>query len=203
MRYRPWMGYTAAILGAMCLLGLVVDPVPGMLPEIKTFLRAHPEFGEPISRTDVPDWANGKRQRVQFVGGRDLLFYTENGQVRSVHNGKAGDATICARAKTNDPPAEPDPLAAELARRSAGTAGRISEHGGQSGAGRSLFTAEKGRTRRMSAIAKPTAVPDDGKLDSDIPIEVSPFCAGPTSDDDPGRPRPERASGRPAADPAV
>jgi hypothetical protein len=30
----------------------------------------------------------------------------------------------------------------------------------------------------MSVVAKPTTVPDDGKLDSDLPIDVSPFAPG-------------------------
>lgn len=52
-----------------------------VLPGIRSFLQHHPEYGSPTSVQNVPNWANGKRQRVWFSIGRSLLFYLEQGRV--------------------------------------------------------------------------------------------------------------------------
>lgn len=52
-----------------------------VLPGIRYFLRSHPEFGSPTSVQNIPNWANGQRQRVHFSIGRSLLFYLEQGRV--------------------------------------------------------------------------------------------------------------------------
>lgn len=57
---------------------------PALMPEVATFLAAHPEFGTPTGARDVPNWAEGKRQRVQFDSGRDLLFYEKGGAIITV-----------------------------------------------------------------------------------------------------------------------
>ena len=57
----------------------------GLLPEIDAFLGQHSEFGEPLAPQAMPDWANGKRQRVTFDTGRNLLFYTKGGQVVTIY----------------------------------------------------------------------------------------------------------------------
>lgn len=59
-------------------------PLPQMLPGIRNFLDRHSEFGEPIGTQAIPDWAQGKRQRVQFSSGRNLLFYLNDGVVTTV-----------------------------------------------------------------------------------------------------------------------
>lgn len=56
-----------------------------VLPGIQEFLAKHKEFGSPIRTQSVPDWAKGKRQRIQFTSGRNLLFYLQNGQVVTVY----------------------------------------------------------------------------------------------------------------------
>ncbi len=55
-----------------------------LIPEISLFLDSHREWGSPTSVQSVPDWAEGKRQRVDFSSGRSLLFYMKDGQVLSV-----------------------------------------------------------------------------------------------------------------------
>lgn len=56
-----------------------------MLTGIKIFLRSHSQYGEPIYVQDIPDWASGRRQRVQFSNGRNLLFYLEEGDVTAIY----------------------------------------------------------------------------------------------------------------------
>lgn len=58
--------------------------LPEMLPGIKIFLESHSEFGRPIETQTIPDWAQGKRQRVQFSNGRNLLFYLKDGKVTTI-----------------------------------------------------------------------------------------------------------------------
>jgi hypothetical protein len=62
----------------------------GLRPEVASFLAAHPEFGRPVATRDVPDWAQGPRQRVAFEDGRDLLFYMKGGRVMTVYEDKPG-----------------------------------------------------------------------------------------------------------------
>jgi hypothetical protein len=60
----------------------------GLLPEISSFLFEHKEFGEAIQTQPIPDWAKGKRQRVEFdFGGtrRNLLFYTKDNKVVTIY----------------------------------------------------------------------------------------------------------------------
>jgi hypothetical protein len=58
---------------------------PALLPEVAAFLASHPEYGKPTGVQAVPNWAKGKRQRVRFDSGRDLLFYEKGGAVATVY----------------------------------------------------------------------------------------------------------------------
>lgn len=92
------MGGCTAILGALGIAaneaakqvqeetesGKAEDVPSDLLPGIRAFLNGHKEFGKPTGTTTIPDWAQGKRQRVQFDTGRDLLFYLKSGQVSTV-----------------------------------------------------------------------------------------------------------------------
>ena len=49
------------------------------------FLAEHPEFGSATTTQSVPDWVQGKRQRVRFANGRNLLFYLKDGKVVTVY----------------------------------------------------------------------------------------------------------------------
>ena len=60
-------------------------PGPSLMPEVAAFLNSHHEFGTPTSTQDVPNWAEGKRQRVNFDSGRSLLFYMKDGEVVTVY----------------------------------------------------------------------------------------------------------------------
>ena len=60
----------------------------GILPEINKFLNEHKEFGTPTSVVTVPDWAQGKRQRVNLNANgnrRSLLFYIKDQRVVTVY----------------------------------------------------------------------------------------------------------------------
>ncbi len=56
-----------------------------LLLGIGAFLESHDEFGTPTATQSVPDWAQGKRQRVQFSNGQNLLFYLKEGKVVTVY----------------------------------------------------------------------------------------------------------------------
>ena len=56
-----------------------------VLPGIRFFLNEHKKFGSPIETQSLPDWAEGKRQRVQFTNGRNLLFYLKDSNVVTVY----------------------------------------------------------------------------------------------------------------------
>jgi len=56
-----------------------------VLPGIRSFLQHHPEYGSPTSVQNIPNWANGQRQRVRFSTGKSLLFYLEQGRVIVVY----------------------------------------------------------------------------------------------------------------------
>jgi len=58
---------------------------PDILSGIQAFLTKHKEYGSPTGTQSVPDWAKGKRQRVQFTTGRNLLFYLKDGVVVTVY----------------------------------------------------------------------------------------------------------------------
>jgi len=58
---------------------------PDVLSGIQAFLTKHKEYGSPTGTQSVPDWAKGKRQRVQFTTGRNLLFYLKDGVVVTVY----------------------------------------------------------------------------------------------------------------------
>ncbi|MCH7681140.1 hypothetical protein IID10_17545 [candidate division KSB1 bacterium] len=60
----------------------------GILPEIDKFLNEHKEFGTPTSVVTVPDWRQGKRQRVNLNANgnrRSLLFYIKDQRVVTVY----------------------------------------------------------------------------------------------------------------------
>lgn len=63
----------------------------GVLDPIKSFIAEHPEFGEPRSTSDVPDWRYGQRQRIVFESGRNLLFYIHEGEVITVYEDSPTD----------------------------------------------------------------------------------------------------------------
>lgn len=63
---------------------------PPLLPEVGAFLSTHREFGRATSTESVPNWAQGKRQRVKFDTGRSLLFYIKEGRVVTVYEDTAG-----------------------------------------------------------------------------------------------------------------
>lgn len=60
-----------------------------LLPEIATFLSTNSDFGAATGTQPIPDWRFGKRQRVQFDTGRDLLFYVKDGAVMTVYEDTA------------------------------------------------------------------------------------------------------------------
>jgi hypothetical protein len=61
-----------------------------LLPEIQTFLNQHSEYGNTTTIQEVPDWAKGKRQRVNFDNGRSLLFYTKGEAVMTIYEDQPG-----------------------------------------------------------------------------------------------------------------
>jgi hypothetical protein len=63
----------------------VEDRGPVMLTGIPAFLAGHSEFGTPIEIQGIPNWVKGRRQRVTFDTGRNLLFYTQDGTVVTVY----------------------------------------------------------------------------------------------------------------------
>ena len=59
-----------------------------LLPEIKDFLTEHREYGNPVAVEAVPNWAEGKRQRVtlEISGKRNsLLFYIKDDRVVTIY----------------------------------------------------------------------------------------------------------------------
>jgi hypothetical protein len=62
-----------------------------ILAPIKSFIAEHPEFGEPRSTSEVPDWRYGQRQRIIFESGRNLLFYIHEGEVITVYEDSPND----------------------------------------------------------------------------------------------------------------
>lgn len=81
---------TAALLAFVVLLPALQGMFGGghevgTLPGVSLFLAMHPEFGTPASTQEVPNWAKGARQRVNFNGGRSLLFYLQSGKVVTVY----------------------------------------------------------------------------------------------------------------------
>jgi hypothetical protein len=69
-----------------------------VLPEISSFLSEHPEYGTPVAIQAVPDWAQGKRQRVvlEYGGTEDsLLFYIKDDKVVTVYrDGSSGREVV-------------------------------------------------------------------------------------------------------------
>lgn len=78
------------LVGSSTLVAAQRTLNPPVLAEVSAFLNTHKEFGRPLSTQSVPDWAQGKRQRVGFDSGRSLLFYTKDGQVVTVSEDAAG-----------------------------------------------------------------------------------------------------------------
>jgi hypothetical protein len=74
------------------------SPAPGgpvMLLAVADFFREHPEFGKPLRSREVPPWFKGKREAIETVGGRSLLFYEKEGKVVTVYeNDPARGRTI-------------------------------------------------------------------------------------------------------------
>ena len=62
-----------------------IQLTPPLLAEISKFLRDHEEFGKPRATQSIPNWESGKRQRVTFNTGRNLLFYTKSDQVTTIY----------------------------------------------------------------------------------------------------------------------
>jgi len=58
---------------------------PILLSGVHTFLETHKEFGQPIRVQSIPDWEKGKRERVHFKNGRNLLFYLKDDIVVTVY----------------------------------------------------------------------------------------------------------------------
>ena len=44
-----------------------------------------PSVGKPLKAQEMPDWREGKRQRVDLDSGRNLLFYLKDGAVSAVY----------------------------------------------------------------------------------------------------------------------
>lgn len=65
-----------------------------LLPEVATFLKEHTDFGRAVASETMPDWANGKRQRVNLDLGRSLVFYTKDGAVITVYENQTGDGQV-------------------------------------------------------------------------------------------------------------
>jgi hypothetical protein len=72
-------------------LAVQTTPSDSLLPEIRTFLTEHAEFGGVRSTEPIPNWAKGSRQRVNFDSGRSLLFYMKNGKVITVYEHVPGE----------------------------------------------------------------------------------------------------------------
>jgi hypothetical protein len=74
-----------------------------LLPEVSAFLENHTEFGSAVATDDVPDWAQGKRQRVRFESGRRLLFYTKTGSVVTVYEDQPGEGRVKVWGEYDEP----------------------------------------------------------------------------------------------------
>lgn len=69
------------------------DAPEGLLPEVASFLAAHPDFGHATEVQEQPDWAEGPRQGVVTDQGKTLLFYIKNGQVVTIYDNGPGERT--------------------------------------------------------------------------------------------------------------
>jgi hypothetical protein len=56
----------------------------GVLAEVAAFLATHPEYGEVRRASMLPDWARGRRQRLETSEG-SFVFYTEGTAVVTVY----------------------------------------------------------------------------------------------------------------------
>lgn len=83
-------------IAMLCLPASYGSDTPdiGLLAEVEVFLSTHTQFGRPIGAQEVPDWFEGKRQRVRFASGRSLLFYTKDGQVVTVYEDRPGGGRV-------------------------------------------------------------------------------------------------------------
>ena len=81
-----------------------------LLVEVEVFLDTHSQFGRPISVQEIPDWLEGKRQRVRFASGRSLLFYTKDGQVVAVYEDMPGNSRVKIWGEYANLDANPDSL---------------------------------------------------------------------------------------------
>lgn len=80
---------------ALLLYSSCASPqITSLLPEIKSFLSQHTEYGSATIIEDMPNWANGKRQRVKFDNGRTLLFYTKDGNVVTIYEDQPGSGRV-------------------------------------------------------------------------------------------------------------
>jgi hypothetical protein len=91
-----------------------------LLPEISAFLEQNnwtKDWGRVATIQEMPDWANGKRQRVNFSAGdsgRSLLFYTKEGKVITIYEDQleVGRVMVWGKGETYDAP-EPVARAAD------------------------------------------------------------------------------------------
>ena len=65
-----------------------------LLPEVTSFLNQHTEYGRATTIQDMPDWAEGKCQRVTFDDGRSLLFYAKDGKVVTIYEDQPGSERV-------------------------------------------------------------------------------------------------------------
>lgn len=78
-----------------------------ILPEINKFLSKHQEFGIPIDVESIPDWAQGKRQKLKVKANgksRSLLFYVKEQEVVTVYEvGANGREKIWGEYQKDEP----------------------------------------------------------------------------------------------------
>ena len=92
------------------------DATANLLPEIRTFLAEHREYGKIVAVTNQPDWAKGKRQTVTMStssGLQDYLFYTKEGKVQTVYalTQDLGRVIVWGETESNPMNAQDKPIA--------------------------------------------------------------------------------------------
>ena len=75
---------TSIIKAKMKLPSEKTDAIDPLSSSIKTFLLAHPEYGDLEKTSVMPDWASGKTKKVTTSRG-EYLFYIEGTEVVSVY----------------------------------------------------------------------------------------------------------------------
>jgi hypothetical protein len=61
-----------------------IEAVDSLTSSIKTFLQAHPNYGDLELISEMPNWASGKRKKVTTAEG-EYLFYFKETEVISVY----------------------------------------------------------------------------------------------------------------------